>query len=92
MWMIRFFFVCALSLSAVASADIIAGPEAECRDKKVRDPCRAENGSGVCTASKCSRNDYSGGVPPKQKVVDCLKCVEAKTDAGVAAPKKKAKP
>lgn len=90
--MIRLALACALTFGAIASADVIIGPEAECREKKAGDACRAETGPGVCAASKCSRNDYSGGIPPKQKLVDCLKCVEAKTDAGVAAPKKKAKP
>lgn len=88
----RLVLVCALTFGAIASADVIIGPEAECREKKAGDACRADNGPGVCTDAKCSRNDYSGGIPPKQKVVDCLKCLEAKTDAGVSPSKKKAKP
>lgn len=89
----RLVLACALSLATVASADLIIGPEAECREKKAGDACRADTGAGVCTAAKCSRNDYSDGVPPKQKIVDCLKCLEATApgDAGVAATKKKAK-
>jgi len=89
--MIRLVLLCAITFGANASADIIIGPEAECRDKKVGDACRADTGPGVCADSKCSRNDYSEGVPPKQKVVDCLKCLETKRDAGVAAQKKKAR-
>lgn len=87
----RFVLACALTFGTVAAADLIIGPEAECHEKKAGDACRADTGAGVCTAAKCSRNDYSDGVPPKQKVVDCLKCLEATSDAGVATTKKKAK-
>lgn len=86
----RLLFVALFSLSSAAFSDLIVDSEATCRDKKAGDACRASLAAGVCTASKCSRNDYSEGIPPKQKVVDCLKCVEATTDAGVSKqPKKK---
>jgi hypothetical protein len=81
----------ALTLAApVSFADVIAPAEAECRSKKANDPCRAEFGAGVCTPSKCSRNDYSEGPPPKQKQVDCLRCAApAAADAGTPTPLKK---
>lgn len=86
----RLLFVALFSLSSVAVADVILDIESGCRDKKAGEACRAKLSAGVCTPSKCSRNDYSEGVPPKQKVVDCLKCLEATTDAGVMKqPKKK---
>lgn len=86
----RLLFVALFLLSSVAFADLVSSTEAECRDKKAGEACRAKLSTGVCTPSKCSRNDYSEGVPPKQKVVDCLKCLEATTDAGVMKqPKKK---
>ena len=80
-----------LAVSSVAFADLVSDREAECRDKKAGDACRASLSAGVCTASKCSRNDYSEGIPPKQKLVDCLKCVEASSDAGVGGKKPKKK-
>ncbi len=86
----RLLFLALFALSSVAFADLVSNTEAECRDKKAGEACRASTSAGVCTPSKCSRNDYSEGVPPKQKVVDCLKCLEASTDAGVSKkPKKK---
>lgn len=87
----RLLFVAAFALSSVSFADLISDTESECRDKKAGDACRASLSAGVCTASKCSRNDYSEGIPPKQKLVDCLKCLEATTDAGVGAKKPKKK-
>jgi hypothetical protein len=81
-----------LTLAAVpAVADIISPVEAECRDKKAGEACRASLGPGVCVPARCTRNDYSEGPPPKQKVVDCLKCAEpAPADAGAGVPLKKA--
>lgn len=85
----RLLFVAALAVSSAALADLVTSTEAECREKKAQDPCRASLGAGVCTPSKCSRNDYSDGVPPKQKLVDCLKCLEPAADAGVTTKKSK---
>ncbi|MBM4779707.1 MAG: hypothetical protein GQE15_18540 [Archangiaceae bacterium] len=85
----RLLLVATLALSSVALADLVSDTESACRDKKAGDACRASLSAGVCTASKCSRNDYSEGIPPKQKVVDCLKCLEATTDGGVATKKPK---
>ncbi|MBL8920409.1 MAG: hypothetical protein JNJ54_16215 [Myxococcaceae bacterium] len=90
--MSRLLLTLAVVFAPVALADLIPPSEAECRQKKAGDACRADLGEGVCTAAKCSRNDYSEGPPPKQKVVDCLKCLPpAAADAGVAAKKAKAK-
>lgn len=81
-----------LAFAPVARADLISSTEAECREKKAGDACRAALGKGVCTPAKCSRNDYSEGPPPKQKIVDCLKCLEpAAADAGTAPLKKSKK-
>ncbi|MBL8937190.1 MAG: hypothetical protein JNM69_21705 [Archangium sp.] len=87
----RLLLAASLALSSVAFADLVSDTESECRDKKAGDACRASLSAGVCTASKCSRNDYSEGIPPKQKLVDCLKCLEAATDAGVSTKKPKKK-
>lgn len=87
----RLLFVAALALSSAALADLVSDREADCRDKKAGDACRASLSAGVCKASKCSRNDYSEGIPPKQKVIDCLKCVDVASDAGVATKKTKKK-
>jgi hypothetical protein len=75
----------AVAFAPVALADLIASSEAECRQKKAGDACRADLGEGVCTPAKCSRNDYSDGPPPKQKLVDCLKCLAPAADAGPPA-------
>lgn len=80
-------FVWLLLVASVAFADIVI--DDPCFSMKVGDPCAASRGRGVCTPAKCSRNDYSEGIPPKQKVVDCLKCLPAKPGAGVPASKKK---
>jgi len=68
-------FALALAVAAPAWADVIRPAEAECKEKKKGDACRAGDGAGVCEESTCSRKDYSGGVPPKTKAVPCLKCV-----------------
>ncbi|MBE2253918.1 MAG: hypothetical protein IAE78_30595 [Myxococcus sp.] len=74
--------------AAPALADLVAPSESECREKKAGAACRAEFGAGVCTPATCSRNDYSEGPPPKQKLVDCLKCLAPAADAGVGGKKK----
>lgn len=79
-----------LAFAPVARADLIVSTESECRQKKAGDACRAPLGEGVCAPAKCSRNDYSDGPPPKQKLVDCLKCLPPAADAGVAPKKAKA--
>jgi hypothetical protein len=83
-----------LLLASPALADIISPIEAECRNKKAGDACRAELGQGVCAPAKCTRNDYSEGPPPKQEVVDCLKCADPAPapDAGAPVPLKKQTP
>lgn len=78
--------------TATTFADIVAPAEAECRSKKAGDVCRAEFGQGVCAPAKCTRNDYSEGPPPKQKVVDCLKCEAPAADAGAPRPLEKTSP
>ena len=87
----RLLLVAVLTLSSAAFADLISDTESECRGKKAGDACRASLSAGVCSASKCSRNDYSEGIPPKEKIVDCLKCLEPATDAGVGKKKKAGK-
>lgn len=58
----------------VAMADLISDEEGECRAKKEGDACEAGGEAGTCQKSTCSRNDYSEGVPPKTKQVECLIC------------------
>lgn len=58
----------------VAMADVISDEEAQCRSEKVGEACTIAGESGTCQKSTCSRNDYSEGVPPKTKQVECMVC------------------
>ncbi|MGH1346920.1 MAG: hypothetical protein ACRBN8_35455 [Nannocystales bacterium] len=58
----------------VAMADVISDEEAQCRSQKAGDACSIGGEAGTCQQSTCSRNDYSEGVPPKTKQVDCMVC------------------
>lgn len=86
----RLVLLAALLVSPVVVADLVISEEDVCRGLKPGAACRASLSEGVCTQSTCTRNDYSEGVPPKQKVVECLKCVprSATPDAGARPPKK----
>jgi hypothetical protein len=57
-----------------ARADIISDNQAVCRDKAAGDACEVDGKAGKCAKSTCSRNDYSGGTPPKQVSSECLIC------------------
>lgn len=87
----RLLLAAALALAPAVLADLVVPQESACRELKAGAACRGEFGEGVCTASTCTRNDYSEGVPPKQKVVDCLKCLPRpeRPDGGTPAPKPK---
>ncbi len=65
----------------VAGADIISDEEANCRSQEVGEACTIGGEAGTCQKSTCARNDYSEGVPPKTKQVECMVC-----KAGAAAP------
>lgn len=58
----------------VANADAISNEEAQCRSQDEGDPCKVREETGTCQKSTCSRNDYSEGVPPKIKQVECMVC------------------
>lgn len=58
----------------VAMADIISDEEAQCGSEKVGEACTIAGEAGTCQKSTCSRNDYSEGVPPKTKQVECMVC------------------
>ena len=67
-----------LALGATAAAaDLIADEEAVCQEKAEGDSCSANGQAGRCAKSKCGKNDYSDGVPPKHVQVDCLVCAPA---------------
>jgi hypothetical protein len=76
-----------LCAASAAFSDVIIRDESSCRDKKAGDACRGDLGEGTCRPAKCGRNDYSQGIPPKRKSVDCLKCLALEpADAGAAQP------
>ena len=62
------------SFPTVASADVISDEESQCRSKNEGDACSIGDEAGSCVTSTCARNDYSEGVPPKTKSVECLIC------------------
>lgn len=82
-----------------ANADVIISSEADCAGKDAGAACTSwtlGEKNGVCQPAKCSRKDYSQGVPPKTKWIDCLKCERGSRDGGVpegygTAPKKETK-
>ncbi len=74
-----------VALASTAHADVIISSEADCAGKAAGAECASwtiGKGKGVCQPAKCSRKDYSQGIPPKTKYVDCLKCEPAPSDAG----------
>lgn len=61
-----------------ALADVPPPNTADCQSKSAGVACKKDDGAaGVCVTAKCSRNDYSGGVPPKTVTYDCLQCGDA---------------
>jgi hypothetical protein len=58
-----------------ALADVPPADSQGCQSKSVGDSCKRDDGSaGTCVTSTCSRNDYSGGMPPKRAQYECVKC------------------
>ena len=80
------------SFPTVALADIISDEEAQCRSKKEGDACEIGSAKGTCAKSTCARNDYSEGVPPKTKQVDCMICEVGKAPEPAAAEEPEPKP
>ncbi len=76
----------------VATADLISDEEGQCRSKKEGDACEAGGESGTCQKSTCSRNDYSEGVPPKTKQVECMVCKPGAPDPEPVAEEKAPEP
>jgi len=74
-----------VSSPTTAFADVISDEEAECRSKKAGDACTVRGEAGTCATSSCARNDYSEGVPPKTKQVECLICEPGKPAEKVEA-------
>jgi hypothetical protein len=61
--------------ACAAWADVPPPDSMGCRDKTAGAACKKDDGSdGSCVTAKCSRNDYSNGVPPTSVEYDCLKC------------------
>ena len=77
-------------LSFPALADIPPADSVGCREKTAGAACKRDDQSeGTCVTATCSKNDYSGGIPPKTVSYDCLKCgtaVVAPTPAPAPAP------
>lgn len=69
---------------SVAQADIISDEEANCRSQKAGDACTIAGEAGTCQKSTCARNDYSEGVPPKTKQVECMVCKPGAAPTAVA--------
>ncbi len=60
-----------------ASADVPPPNRAQCDGKVAGEACQTEAGTaGACTASTCSRLDYSHGTPPGSVDYACTLCVE----------------
>ena len=79
-------FVGVLVPAVPAAADVISDEEAECREKTAGDRCRVRGAIGRCAPSSCTRNDYSDGVPPTQKQMECLMCEPGATKADTTEP------
>lgn len=67
----------ASALSFSAAADVIQPEVAACGSAKAGDACEVppSDAVGSCQPSRCSKLDYSQGVPPQSVEVDCLTCV-----------------
>lgn len=62
-------------LPTSARADEAPPPEdLVCGASKAGDACDFRGGPGTCVADRCSRLDYSKGVPPEVVSHDCLRC------------------
>jgi len=72
----RLLLLAALFLSPLAWADIAPPPRESCEDARAGARCLTGSGSGgTCQWRKCSRLDYSNGVPPVSVEYDCLQCI-----------------
>lgn len=69
-----------LMVPRAAHADIAQPPD-PCDGKAKGDPCDG----GVCVTEKCSKLDYSKGVPPSSVEYDCVKCRAKPADAPAPA-------
>lgn len=75
-------------LSLTALADVPPANSIGCREKTAGATCKKDDGTdGVCVTDTCSRNDYSGGVPPKTVTYECLRCGDAPTPPPAEAKK-----
>lgn len=82
-----------LSLApALARADVISPAVAECQSKTAGAACSDAGNPGQCAVSRCSKLDYSQGVPPRSVEYDCLECKPAPTPADVAPAPEPAQP
>lgn len=67
-----------LPFAGAALADIPPPNTQGCANRKASDACKNDNGNdGTCTASKCSKLDYSKGTPPSTVEYDCLVCTSS---------------
>ena len=69
-----------LMVSRAAHADVPRPPD-PCDGKAKGDPCDG----GVRVTEKCSKLDYSKGVPPSSVEYDCVKCGAKPADAPAPA-------
>lgn len=62
-------------VASAALADVPPPDSSGCNGKQAGASCKNDQDKpGSCVAAKCTRNDYSGGVPPKSVEYDCLRC------------------
>ncbi|WP_309894800.1 hypothetical protein [Archangium sp.] len=74
----RLLLLAALFFSSLAWADIAPFDPDPCERAQAGAGCITESGSdGTCQWRKCSRLDYSKGVPPVSVEYDCLQCIVA---------------
>lgn len=72
----RLLLLAAIFLSSLARADIAPPYPEPCAGEQAGASCLTDSGSdGTCQWRKCSRLDYSNGVPPVSVEYDCLQCI-----------------
>lgn len=82
-------FALSLLLSSLAWADVAPPNLAGCNGKSAGAACDRDDGTkGTCATGTCSRNDYSGGIPPKSVSYECLLCDEKVAPTSPPAEKK----
>jgi len=81
----RLLLLASLTLASTARADVPPPNMDGCRGKQAGAKCTTDSqGDGTCKQERCSRLDYSNGIPPGSVEYDCLLC--AASEPGAATP------